>query len=494
MTDGSDPQQPTGAPGGSYSGIPPAGDFDQLTRDAGGLRSRRSMLGLAGAAIVAGLVAWFMWGRGGSRCSTASTCGDRHYCDEDETCICTETAEGDIKCGQLPPYCEVPLCATSADCAHLGDGFFCDTPNSGCCNDGHLSRCIAPCGTEYPPPPTTTTTSTTAPPDEGSEEEPEDEGSENADDGEPAHLRRTATQPDGVLFFTRREDGTAAYFYGLEGPRGVLQPTHVVFEDEDGVLATVVVNDEMLPVNWTASALSMAARAESRDTVLDPSDALHSVIVESEEWTLRANLVPKDLAGALTAADELTEERFSGARQVVRDAGGWTALVAAAQEPGDDQPQHIANALGLSIAHAVAVILEAAEDIEIDSDEDGDTSDEDAAAIGRALPISAPTAILPIYKLLSDLLGPLLESMLKNALLSLALEPLAPETPTDPTAPTFDLLLCQGATSWGTVCHYTYFDRSNIMGCLDFCKADLSCFTNICMPVTLAVDEVMQSW
>ena len=112
----------------------------------------------------------------------------------------------------------------------------------------------------------------------------------------------------------------------------------------------------------------------------------------------------------------------------------------------------------------------------------------------RALPVSAPRAILPIYKFLSDLLGPLLESMVKNALLNLAAEPLAPTAPTDPTVPTFDLLLCQGATSWGTVCHYTFFDRENIMGCLDFCKTDLSCFNNICAPITLAVEDVMQSW
>lgn len=503
MTDGQDqsPPQPVGAPGGSYSGLPPAGDFDQLTRQAGGLRSRRSMLGLGLAAIVAGIVAWFLWGRGGSRCTTASSCGDRHYCNDEETCICTETAEGDIKCGQLPPYCEVPLCTTSADCAHLGEGFFCDTPNSGCCNDGHLSRCIAPCGAEYPPPPTTTTTSTTVPDDEDPEEE---EPEETADDGEPAHLRRTATQPEGVLFFTRREDGTSAYFYGQEDRAGVLQPTHVVFEDEDGVLATVIVNDEMLPVNWTASELSMAARAESRDTVLDPTDALHSVILGSEEHVLRVDLVPTELGAAIAAMEELTEERFTDARRVVQDASDWTALVEAAREAGDDQPQHIANALGASIAHALTVILAAAEEVEVEVEDDGSTTstteaqEKDEDAIGaphdRVLPISAPTQLLPIYKLLSELLGPLLESMVKNALLSMGTDPLAPKSPTDPTVPTFDLLLCQGATSWGTVCHYTFFDQSNIMGCLDFCKTDLSCFNNICMPITLAVDEVLQSW
>lgn len=494
VSEGDAPEQPpVGASGGSYSGLPPSGDFDQLTREAGGL-SRRSMLRLGGAAIIAGLVAWFLWGRGGSRCTTASRCGDRHYCDEDETCICTETAEGDIRCGQLPPYCDVPLCTTSADCAHLGEGFFCDTPNSGCCNDRELSRCIAPCGSEYPPRPTTTTTSTTAPPEDGPDE-PEDDV-DDPDDGEPAHLRRTATQPDGVLFFTRREDGSAAYFYGEEESDGSLVPTHVVFEDDDGVLATVIVNGDMLPVNWIVAELSVAARPESRGAVLDPVDALHSVIVGSEEWLLRTNLVPKDLAAALAEAEDLVGERLPDARRVVQQSDGWVALVAAAREAGDDQPQHIANALGLSIAHAVAVLLAAADEVEIEVDGDDEGDDEDAAATpqDRVLPVSAPAAITPIYKLLGELLGPLLESMVKNALLNMGLDPLSPKTPTDPRVPTFDLLLCQGATRYGTVCHYTFFDRRNAAACIDFCKTDLSCFTNICMPITLAASDVIQTW
>ena len=62
--------------------------------------------------------------------------------------MCIASAEGLLRCGQLPDRCDVPLCQTSADCAHLGDGWFCDTPNSGCCTDppANLPRCIGPCG------------------------------------------------------------------------------------------------------------------------------------------------------------------------------------------------------------------------------------------------------------------------------------------------------------------------------------------------------------
>ena len=86
---------------------------------------------------------------GGLFCAEASTCGGRQYCSEARDCLCIRSAEGPILCGHIPSTCAVQLCQTSADCAGLGEGYFCDTPNSGCCSDGELPRCIAPC--ERPP-------------------------------------------------------------------------------------------------------------------------------------------------------------------------------------------------------------------------------------------------------------------------------------------------------------------------------------------------------
>ncbi len=86
-------------------------------------------------------------GAGSPLCTVASTCDNKNYCSDSQTCRCLMSAEGVIRCGQIPG-CNVPLCQTSADCAHLGEGYFCDTPYSGCCADGELARCIAPCDDE----------------------------------------------------------------------------------------------------------------------------------------------------------------------------------------------------------------------------------------------------------------------------------------------------------------------------------------------------------
>jgi hypothetical protein len=94
-------------------------------------------------------------------CTTASQCESRQYCSGDQGCLCLRSAEGELRCGEIPSSCAVRLCQTSADCADLGAGYFCDTPNSGCCTDppASLARCIAPCTTTTPTPtPTATVT------------------------------------------------------------------------------------------------------------------------------------------------------------------------------------------------------------------------------------------------------------------------------------------------------------------------------------------------
>jgi hypothetical protein len=85
-------------------------------------------------------------------CSVASRCPKKEYCSADQkSCACLESTEGDIRCAAiLPSSCSIRRqCQSSADCADLGEGYFCSTPNTGCCE---VSLCIAPC-TEAPCPP-----------------------------------------------------------------------------------------------------------------------------------------------------------------------------------------------------------------------------------------------------------------------------------------------------------------------------------------------------
>jgi hypothetical protein len=137
--------------------------FDALARAFGRGTTRRQVLkglaigagahllaatGLAGRPAAAyaapgdGLFLPLIVGNGVAICTAASTCEQKVYCSDDRDCLCIQTAEGSILPGQYPT-CAAQRCATSADCANLGPGYFCDSPGSGCCDDGE-QRCLAP--------------------------------------------------------------------------------------------------------------------------------------------------------------------------------------------------------------------------------------------------------------------------------------------------------------------------------------------------------------
>lgn len=147
--------------------------FDQLARVLAGGASRRQILKGFAAGLSASMLSALGLGRntplGGLAvahaagdetvylplvvtdnpvlCPEASTCQNRIYCSLTEDCRCLASAEGVIRCGQVPS-CSAQRCTTSADCANLGEGYFCDSPGSGCCDNEQ--RCIAPCGAVAP--------------------------------------------------------------------------------------------------------------------------------------------------------------------------------------------------------------------------------------------------------------------------------------------------------------------------------------------------------
>jgi hypothetical protein len=135
--------------------------FDELAK---GLATNRLSRGRVIKSFVAGVLLagplGALWNSPASAqqsgtCSVASRCPKKEYCSADQGCICVQSAEGDIRCGKIPTSCNVKLCQTSADCADLGEGYFCDTPNSGCCTNppAEKPRCIAPCDAAAPCPP-----------------------------------------------------------------------------------------------------------------------------------------------------------------------------------------------------------------------------------------------------------------------------------------------------------------------------------------------------
>ncbi len=61
-----------------------------------------------------------------------------------------------------------------------------------------------------------------------------------------------------------------------------------------------------------------------------------------------------------------------------------------------------------------------------------------------------------------------------------------------PGVPTIQMLQCQGlkAVLWyGQICHNSFMYGKTAVECVNLCQVTMKCFTNICMPRDVAVDE-----
>ncbi|MDQ3459832.1 MAG: hypothetical protein M3498_11110, partial [Deinococcota bacterium] len=390
--------------------VPDGGIFDSLTRDLGRATSRREALRLLSVTVAGGLLTTLGVGCGSSSrppepacpegttvcgdaccqagesctdgtcqtetaelCLVASACGSRQYCNEEETCLCVLSAEGDIRCGQLPNTCYLPLCTSSADCAYLGAGYFCDAPNSGCCSDppAELSRCIAPCGAPPCPPEYLCAGKCCA------ERESCKGGVCCAEEnicgdvccsaGESciagacvdiaaSSLVLSATNQNDLLFYSRRL-GNAAYYQGTRSDEG-MAVSYVSFESPAGDLAAVILNEDYLPIQWIMPELTVEVRRRQGEA-FDPHSALHLFAIGSEQQHASLDIYPSDLREVVNKMEAQEGESFENARRFLETtADSYSSILELIRQGGQDQPRLIAAAIGFSLAAALLEIDE----------------------------------------------------------------------------------------------------------------------------------------
>jgi hypothetical protein len=411
-------------------------DFDWLTQAVGETQTRREAVRRILSLVGASALAPFGVACGGNpvapeeelpECGTASSCGDRHNCMDDSGCICIRTAEGRLRCGRIPS-CSVRRCTSSADCADLGAGYFCDSPNSGCCSETE-QYCIAPC--KAPPP--------------------------------PAFQMAAANNRDVLFSFNYLEHST--YYYGRRNGES-LEVTHVAFNGRNGQAAVLIVNEDYLPVQWILPGATISVRRQDRSQPLDPRDALHFFATTVQE-TITADISTGSLRQVLNRAEEMLGQTFPAARQfLLTTTENPNVVVTRAREPGMDQPRLIAAAIAFRAAAAL-VALEA------------------AASANPARPVQGQAAIASVALDAVSLGKMALTSLLGDVLD----REFGPSRPENPNVPSIGVLLCQGATRMPPFCHYMFFLGTTPEPCVSFCRTDLGCFTNICMPMSLGLDD-----
>jgi hypothetical protein len=440
--------------------------FDILTRDLAKAASRRQALRLLSTAAAGGLLAALGVGCGsqGARppeapaadeCKVASACGSRQFCNDQKTCLCVKSTEGTMRCGQLPNTCHLPLCKSSADCTYLGAGYFCDTPHSGCCTDppAHLSRCIAPCGS--PPCPAAHLCAGRC-----------CAQNEHCVGGrcvptETTLAVATATATRDLLFFVRQPDGSTNYYQGVRQPAGPIVGYLTVADGADRATAAVIYNDDYYPIQWVLNGMTIQLRRQPGET-FDPAQAFHIVMEGNSQRGQTVDIRPADLSAVVGRLEQATGETFQGARGfLTTTASSYAQILTLARQAGDDQPRLIAAAIGFSTAAAALALA-------------------DAVSGGSAS--LAPAFLGPGKTIVKGVAKTILKGAIRDAL--------KPSTPQDPNVPRVDVLLCRGRTMVPKLCHHAFFLGRSPFPCVDLCLTSLDCFTDICMPKTLAWDDV----
>jgi len=415
--------------------------FDALTRDLAGATSRREALKRIAAAGGALLLAQLGIGcdKGSPtspehECGTASICGERHYCSDDEQCLCIRSAEGVRRCGRIPS-CSVRTCKTSADCADLGEGYFCDSPGSGCCSEED-QYCIAPCQPPEPPNPPAT------------------------------GLFSASGSAGDVLFFYRGAEHRV--FYQGRQSGGAYTVSHATIE-VDGEAQALVFNEDYHPIQWIMDGVSVQARRQPGESAFDPRNAL-LLFADGERASLALDLYPSNLSAIIDRLEALTGETFGSARRFLQTtASTYSQILAQASAPGSQQARAIGAAIAFSTAAAALAMHDAAQS---------------SAAAGTAA-LAAPP-ISGAAKLAIGMGASLMGSVIGDTMGQLL--------PQDPNAPQVDVLLCQGASIVPQICHYMYFlYKGSPFPCVDVCLTSLACFTGICQPMTLDWDSAEEA-
>lgn len=416
--------------------------FDALTRALAGCTTRREAIRRIAAAGGAMLLAQLGIGcdKGSPtgpehECGTASVCGERHYCSDDEQCLCIRSAEGVRRCGRIPS-CSVRTCKTSADCADLGEGYFCDSPGSGCCSDED-QYCIAPCVTPGPPDPPAT------------------------------GLFAASGSARDVLFFYRGDEHRT--FYQGRQSGGSYTVSHATVE-VDGEAQALVFSEDYHPIQWIMDGVSVQARRQPDESAFDPRNAL-LLFADGERASLTLDLYPSDLGAIIDRLEALTGETFDSARRFLQTtASTYPQILAQAKAPGAQQARAIGAAIAFSTAAAALAMHDAAES---------------GAAAGTGA-FAAATPIGGAAKLALEMGASMMGSVIGDSLGQLL--------PQDPNAPQVDVLLCQGASIVPQICHYMYFlYKGSPFPCVDVCLTSLACFTGICQPMTLDRDSAEEA-
>lgn len=290
-----------------------------------------------------------------------------------------------------------------------------------------------------------------------------------------------------LLFVVDNEDGTSSYFFGLRGEngengngekhRGDKEPdsgmdvTHVTIKFSDGSLSTIIFNEEIYPISWTAPGVSISLRRQPGDEPFDPEQAPHSFFFEGQEDTLTLNIRPGNLYDLLDWFEADMDVSFDDVRLFLDHySSDFNEIQAQAGQSGPDQQVYFRAAAAFTTLAAVHAF--------------------EVAGIEK----TDAFRFFPAYDIVPERL--MLKSAtyaakeLAKAMLGCGLGSVLGWLTVDRTGPTMPVFICRGATMWPHVCQNSVH-MGLVSDCLSMCPVTLECFTDICIPDAMNIQQAL---
>ncbi len=279
-------------------------------------------------------------------------------------------------------------------------------------------------------------------------------------------LTPTLTQPQGLLFAITAPPDLGAYYFGRQ-QNDTLLLTHLLLQ-QGAQLQGVVFNESHHPIQWIGDSVTVAVR-RLRGNPFAPRRTFLSMVYQGLEDTLTLDLSDRPLAEVLRRFENVAGILFPEAQALADAFPQWTldSLAAQAYRSGPEQSGLLAAATAFRTAHTAWRLREAADTLVASGKQ----------LYGQALAVAA--------KFLTKIAAASLAHVINREL--------GPGNPNDPRQdlPQLPVLLCRGAAKYG-LCHYVFFRYlGDAMPCVSFCKTSLGCFTDICQPQTLEMQQVL---
>lgn len=295
------------------------------------------------------------------------------------------------------------------------------------------------------------------------------------------------TEVEGLLFYSQHQEGEGShvYYYGND-PDDL---THLIAV-EDGEFAGAIIFDQNLyPVHWLFEDVTIAAMWEEADP-FNPEAAKIKVIVEGEQLDLTLDIrmqeSVEDMVHLLpTVYGEAQTENLQGLLDRI-ETMGWQGLTVAEAAARASSPHELAMASMLTTASVTTRIIQhiqsggsALRPRDLASRMPG-LSGISTQSIWGDLGDAAVKSVLPSSAGLLWTIGRHLRNLADGAYDGAGIQ-----------GPTVGMLLCRGASTVPNYCNhfYLYHTNENLGRCVAICVVTLGCFTEICMPVELSVEE-----